>query len=82
MFKSLLASLSLLSLVLAQNSSDSPAFEVEAIEAHFKNAGLVPDLLANFTPVAEMAVSFNGVGQIQPGQQLSQDRESRLKQIL
>ena len=76
MFKSLLASLSLLSFVLAQNSSD-PAFEVEVIEANFKNAGLVPDLLSTFEPIADMAVSFSGVGQIEPGQALSQDRQCK-----
>ena len=74
MIRPLFLALSLISFVAAQ--SNNTALDIEAIEAHFKNAGLVPDLLANFTPSAAMSVSFPGVGVIQPGQALSRDRES------
>ena len=73
MIQSLVLALSLFTFVNAQDSN--VPLEIEAIQAHFQNAGLVPDLLANFTPVAAMSVSFDGVGVIQPGQALSIDRE-------
>ena len=44
---------------------------ITAIEAQFKNADLVPDLLPSFNPSALMTVTFPGVGPISPGQNLS-----------
>jgi hypothetical protein len=61
------------SLVKAQ-STDDPALEIAAIEAHFTGAGLVPSLLASFYPDAAMTVNFPGVGDITPGQNLTEDR--------
>ncbi|KAH8108484.1 phosphatidylethanolamine-binding protein [Phellopilus nigrolimitatus] len=72
MFHPLLVAFSLVSFVLAQDT----ALQIEAIEAHFTNAGIVPDLLATFAPTAAMSVSFDGVGVIQPGQPLSQSQVS------
>ncbi|KAL5532945.1 hypothetical protein ACEPAF_4719 [Sanghuangporus sanghuang] len=72
MFQPLLLALSLVPFVVAQDSN--VALDIEAIQAHFSNAGLVPDLLTTFTPVAAMSVSFDGVGVIQPGQALSIDQ--------
>jgi len=54
--------------VSAQTSS--PALEIEAIEAHFTGAGLVPSLLPSFTPSAVFGLSFNGVN-VSPGQALT-----------
>lgn len=68
----------LAALVNAQNSTNatSPQLGIEAIEAHFANAHIVPDLLATFDPVAVMALSYEGVGDISPGQQLTKTRTS------
>lgn len=57
------------SLVNAQ--SNDPALGVVAIEAHFANAKLVPDLLPTFVPSAVMNITYSGVGAISPGQNLS-----------
>ncbi|PAV24395.1 phosphatidylethanolamine binding protein [Pyrrhoderma noxium] len=65
MFKSFLL-LSAATLAIAQSSNT--ALEIEAIQAHFTNAGLVPDLLSTFDPSALMSVSFDGSSTIQPGQ--------------
>ena len=62
-------------LVNAQSTNDT-ALEIAAIEAHFKNAELVPSLLSTFTPTAVMTVSFTGVGAISPGQNLTKERKS------
>lgn len=72
MIQPLFLAISLISLVAAQ---DTTALDIEAIKAHFSNAGLVPDLLPSFDPVASMRISFDGVGDIQPGQALSKDRK-------
>lgn len=61
-------------LVHAQSSNDT-ALEIAAIEAHFKNADLVPSLLSTFTPTAVMSVTFSGVGATSPGQNLTMQRE-------
>lgn len=62
-------------LVNAQSTNDT-ALGIAAIEAHFTNAKLVPDLLATFDPGAIMTVTFSGVGAISPGQNLTTERES------
>lgn len=49
---------------------------VEAIEAHFSNAGIVPSLLQSFDPSAVLTLSYDGVGNISPGQPLTQSRKS------
>ena len=74
MLRPLFLALSLVTFVVAQDNNT--VLDIEAIQAHFKNAGLVPNLLSNFTPSAAMSVSFPGVGAIQPGQALSRDRMS------
>ena len=75
MVQPLFLALSLLPVAFAQDSN--VALDIEAIKAHFSNAGLVPSLLATFDPVAAMSVSFPGVGVIQPGQALAMDRKYR-----
>ena len=51
--------------------TDDTALDIAAIEAHFSNAGLVPDLLSSFDPSAVMTAAFPGAGVISPGQSLS-----------
>jgi phosphatidylethanolamine-binding protein len=76
MFFAATVALSLLgSLVNAQSANDT-ALGIVAIEAHFTNAKLVPDLLSTFAPEAVMNVTFSGVGAITPGQNLTTERES------
>ncbi|KAH9989785.1 phosphatidylethanolamine-binding protein [Russula vinacea] len=60
-------------LVNAQSTNDT-ALGIAAIEAHFTNAKLVPDLLATFDPGAIMTVTFSGVGAISPGQNLTTEQ--------
>lgn len=56
--------------------SNNTALNIEAIEAHFNNSGLVPSLLTTFTPTAVFSLSFQGVnGAIAPGQALQKARE-------
>jgi phosphatidylethanolamine-binding protein (PEBP) family uncharacterized protein len=50
---------------------DNTPQDISAIQADFKNFGLVPDLLPSFNPSALMTVTFPGVGAISPGQNLS-----------
>ncbi|KAF7984070.1 hypothetical protein HWV62_17624 [Athelia sp. TMB] len=66
-----LLSLSLLPLCLAQ-SNVTTAVEIEAIEANFANAGIVPSLLATFSPSSLLSVNFAGVGDVAPGTALTQ----------
>jgi hypothetical protein len=63
--------LSFLGLLANSKSSDDTALGIAAIQAHFKNADIVPDLLPSFNPSAIMNVAFPGVGPISPGQNLS-----------
>ncbi len=79
---SVILSLALAPFVLGQ--SNNSELGIEAIEAHFTNAGIVPSLLASFDPSAVLTLSYNGVGNISPGQALTNTREfmTRLCQIL
>jgi len=63
----------LFTLVNAQSTGDT-ALGIAAIEAHFTNARLVPDLLPTFEPSAVMNVTFSAVGVISPGQNLSTEQ--------
>ncbi|KAK0459502.1 uncharacterized protein EV420DRAFT_269738 [Desarmillaria tabescens] len=67
-------SLSLLPFVASQSSNDT-ALQIAAIKAHFTQSEIVPDLLSSFDPSAILTVNFEGVGDITPGQALSQDRK-------
>lgn len=69
----ILAALALVPFSVAQ--SNDPGLQIAAIEAHFSNAGLVPNLLTSFSPEASLTVNFNGVGDVAPGTALTQDRE-------
>ncbi|KAI0811193.1 phosphatidylethanolamine-binding protein [Irpex lacteus] len=63
-------------LVAAQNStaSNNTGLGVAAIEAHFTQAELVPSLLPTFDPSAVLTLSFTGVGDVSPGQALTQQQ--------
>ena len=70
---SVFVSLALIPFTLAQSPTDV-AFGIAAIEAHFSNAGIVPSMLATFTPSALMNVAFGAA--VPPGTPLTQDRQS------
>lgn len=71
-FTSAFISVALAALVAAQ--ANNTELGIEAIEAHFSNAGIVPSLLTTFDPAAVMSLSYSGVGDISPGQQLTKDQ--------
>ena len=70
-------------LAAAQNStaSNNTAVGIEAIEAHFTQSGLVPSLLPTFDPSAVLTLSFDGVGDISPGQALTQQRKLEYSRV-
>ncbi|TCD59820.1 hypothetical protein EIP91_011399 [Steccherinum ochraceum] len=47
---------------------DDTPLQIQAIEAHFNNSGIVPTLLSTFAPTAVFTLAFQGSGNIQPGQ--------------
>jgi phosphatidylethanolamine-binding protein len=61
------------SLVNAQANNN--ALGIAAIEAHFTQSGLVPNLLKTFDPNSIMTVNFPGTGAITPGEALTEQRE-------
>ncbi|KAJ4488245.1 phosphatidylethanolamine-binding protein [Lentinula aciculospora] len=54
--------------------SNDTAVQIEAIEAHFTQAALVPELLTTFDPSSILTINFDGVGDLSPGQALTQDQ--------
>jgi len=68
---SIFVACALIPFTLSQSASNNN-LQIEAIEAHFTNAGIVPALLANFTPSAVLNFAFNGVGNVAPGTPLTQ----------
>jgi len=71
-FKLALTFLTAISLVSAQ--SNNIELQIEAIIAHFNNAELVPVPIPAFNPSAILTANFNGVGDITPGQPLTEDQ--------
>jgi phosphatidylethanolamine-binding protein (PEBP) family uncharacterized protein len=69
-FRSLLVTCAVLSVALAQSTQ----LQLEAIEAHFQNAELVPVPIPTFEPTAILAANFQGLGNIAPGQVVSKDQ--------
>jgi len=67
---SALALVALLPFVAAQDTF----IEIKAIEAHFTQSALVPDLFASFNPSALLTLNFKGVGDITPGQLLTKEQ--------
>jgi len=62
----------LFSVALAQSTE----LQLEGIEAHFRNAQLVPVPIPTFEPTAVLAANFQGLGTITPGQLVSSDRQN------
>lgn len=54
--------------------SDNTTLGIEIIRAHFQGAGLVPYLMANFTPTALLTATYAGGGIVTPGQLLPKSR--------
>ncbi|KAG1800782.1 phosphatidylethanolamine-binding protein [Suillus plorans] len=54
--------------------SDNTTLGIEIIRAHFQGAGLVPYLMANFTPTALLTATYTGGGIVTPGQLLPKSR--------
>ncbi|THG99729.1 hypothetical protein EW026_g2655 [Hermanssonia centrifuga] len=77
---SVILSLALAPFVLGQ--SNNSELGIEAIEAHFTNAGIVPSLLASFDPSAVLTLSYNGVGNISPGQALTNTQVAPIPDLL
>jgi phosphatidylethanolamine-binding protein (PEBP) family uncharacterized protein len=65
--------LSVLPFILAQSTNDT-GLGLEAIEAHFEQSHIVPDLLESFDPSALLTVNYEGVGGISPGEALTEDQ--------
>ncbi|KAN0075233.1 Phosphatidylethanolamine-binding protein PEBP [Tylopilus felleus] len=53
---------------------NNTTIQIEAIQAHFNQSGLVPVVLPKFTPTALLAVSFKGLGKITIGQAISKEQ--------
>jgi hypothetical protein len=64
--------LALSTFAFAQNAEA----QTDAIEAHFEGSHIVPDLLESFDPEAALVVNFDGVGDIAPGQKLTNQRKT------
>jgi len=72
-FKLLISCAAVISMVSAQ-SSNNTELQIQAIQAHFTNAQLVPVPIPAFNPTAVLTVNFNGVGDATPGQPLTKDQ--------
>lgn len=70
--KLLISCAAVISMVSAQ--SNNTILQIEAIQAHFTNAQLVPVPIPAFNPSAVLTVNFVGVGDATPGQLLTQDQ--------
>jgi len=66
--------------VNAQATNDT-ALGIAAIQAHFSNAKLVPDFLPTFAPLGLLSAVFPGVGELQPGQNLSTAQSANEPQL-
>jgi phosphatidylethanolamine-binding protein (PEBP) family uncharacterized protein len=73
--------LSLLGSLVNAQSANNTALGVVAIEAHFTNAELVPQLLSTFSPSGLVNVTFSGVGAISPGQNLTKEQVAAAPEI-
>ena len=69
-FRTLFVACTVFSVALAQSTE----LQIEAIEAHFKNAELVPVPIPVFEPTAILTANFSGLS-ITPGQNVSEDRQ-------
>ncbi|KAJ3473311.1 hypothetical protein NLI96_g13054 [Meripilus lineatus] len=79
-FLPLVLSLAAAPFVLAQ--SNNTQLQIEGIEAHFNNSGLVPSLLTTFEPTAVFTLSFADVKDVNPGQLLTRQQVAPTPQLL
>lgn len=70
-FKMYYTLFSLAILFFANAATAATLVDIEAIEAHFNQALLVPSLLPDFTPGATLSLAFSASA-VSPGQALSQ----------
>lgn len=70
---SAIASLALIPFVAAQ-AQDQIALNLQAIRAHFQQSRLVPELLESFDPIALLTLNYEGVGDVTPGQALTNEQ--------
>ncbi|KAJ7058058.1 phosphatidylethanolamine-binding protein [Mycena amicta] len=66
-----LRTLVFLAILSLANAASSTELDIEAIEAHFQGAQIVPSLLPTFTPGAILSLAFSGKD-VSPGQPLAQ----------
>jgi hypothetical protein len=71
-FRALFVACALFSVALAQSTE----LQLEAIEAHFTNAELVPVPIPVFEPTAILTANFQGLGSITPGQLIPENRQN------
>jgi len=67
---SFVISLALVPFVAAQ-AAQTNSLNITAIEAHFTQSEIVPDLLSSFDPSALLTLNFTGDSEVQPGQLLT-----------
>ncbi|PFH52352.1 hypothetical protein AMATHDRAFT_74152 [Amanita thiersii Skay4041] len=56
------------------SQSSTGAVQVQAIEAHFEQSHIIPDLLPSFNPSALLSLNYPGVGDLGPGQLLRKEQ--------
>jgi phosphatidylethanolamine-binding protein (PEBP) family uncharacterized protein len=55
-------------------SAQDASVDIKAIQAHFAQSRLVPDLFATFNPTALLTLDYPGVGVVTPGQLLKKEQ--------
>jgi len=58
----------------ASAQSTDNNLQIKAIEAHFSQSHLVPDLFASFNPSALLTLDYPGVGVLAPGQKVTKEQ--------
>ncbi|KAF9036779.1 phosphatidylethanolamine-binding protein [Panaeolus papilionaceus] len=66
--------LSLLALSISSVVAQDAATGIKAIQAHFTQSHLVPDLFESFTPSALLNLNYPGVGDVTPGQKFAKEQ--------
>jgi hypothetical protein len=76
-FRTVFVTCALFSVALAQSTQ----LQLEGIEAHFKNAQLVPVPIPVFDPTAILAANFEGLGSITPGQLVTKEQVAAMPEL-
>jgi hypothetical protein len=66
--------LSFLALSISSVAAQDGNLGIKAIEAHFAQSHLVPDLFSSFQPRALLSLNYPGVGTVTPGQKLTKEQ--------